>query len=95
MSVITMFSQKSDGTFDRVRIDSEHGSFSQSEGHAEGDSLVFVWQRDLGERILGTRHYFFDFDDSSFTMAFYMSRSADDPWELVQRALYRRKQDGD
>ncbi len=94
-SAITLFSQKAEGHFDRVRIDSEHGSFTQSEGHVAGDSLVFEWQRDLGERVLRTRHFFFEMTGESFTVEYYMSRSSGAPWALVQRARYRKRGSGE
>lgn len=93
-SAITMFSQKAEGQYDRVRIDSEHGSFTQSAGHVQGDSLVFEWQNDLGTRVLRTRHYFFEIRDTTFTVEFYLSRSEGAPWELVQRARYRKRKEG-
>ena len=94
-SAITMISQKAEGQYDRVRIDSEHGSFTQSAGHVEGDSLVFEWQRDLGTRVLRTRHYFFEITESSFTVEFYLSGSEGAPWELVQRSAYRKQEEGE
>lgn len=89
-SAMTMMTQKSNGLFDRVRVDSEHGSFTQSHGFVQNDTLIFEWQRDLGKRVLRTRHYFFNFAKSSFAVEFYLSRSEESPWELVQRARYRR-----
>ena len=80
--------------FDRVRIDSEHGAFTQSAGHVRGDSLVFEWQRALGEHVLRTRHYFYEITGASFTVAFYLSQSDGAPWELVEQARYRKHEQG-
>lgn len=92
-SAVTMISQKSEGIYDRVRIDSGHGAFTQSVGQVTGDSLVFEWQRDMGTRVLRTRHYFFDITTTSFTVAFYLSRQEGAPWELVERSVYRKKEE--
>lgn len=91
-SAITMISEKSEGVFDRVKIDSEHGGFTQSSGHIKGDSLVFDWQRDLGNRIIRTRHYYFDISETSFVVEFYLSPSEGTPWQLVQRARYLKEE---
>ena len=86
-----MFSWKTEDTLDRVRIDSEHGSPALSIGHVSDDTLVFETARDLGTRVLRTRHLYFDVQELSFEVEFYMSRSLDSDWELVQRSRYGRQ----
>lgn len=88
------FAEKDEGIYDQTRVDSEHGTFTQAEGRLVGDTLVFRNSRDLGERILRTRHIFFEFTTASFQMKAYMSRDTNAPWELVERALYRRREVG-
>lgn len=87
---LTVISRPSEAEYDRVRIDSEHGSFAQSSGSAVGDSLIFNWERQLATRMLRTRHQFTDIQPSSFTVEFFMSPRMDTPWELVHKAHYRR-----
>lgn len=87
---LTMISAPRMGHYERVRIDSEHGGFTQSAGQMQADSLVFTWQRDLGTRLLRTRHVYSDLSPSAFSVTFYMSPRADAPWQVVQRARYVR-----
>ena len=90
-SAISMFSWKTADTLARVRVDSEHGSPTLSTGHVSGDTLVFETARDLGTRVLRTRHLYFDVRELSFDVEFFMSRSLDSHWELVQRSRYVRQ----
>lgn len=90
-AAMTLFSQKSADTFDRILVDTAHGSFSQYEGVQQGDTLIYSWQRDLGERVLRTRHTYIATGEDVFLAEFHMSRSEGSPWELVERAHYRRR----
>ena len=87
---VTHFSQPEPTVFDRMRIDTEHGRFVRSAGTLENDALVFENERDLGTRILRTRHEFKSVTDSSFEVEFFLSPRDGSPWELVHRALYTR-----
>ena len=89
-SALSVISRPTETTYDRVRIDSEHGSFVQSSGYMTTDSLVFNWKRDLETRTLRTRHLFIAVNPSSFTVEFYMSPRDGAPWELVHKAHYTR-----
>ncbi len=90
---VTLFSQPEASTFDRMRIDTEHGRFVRSAGTLEGGALVFENERDLGTRILRTRHEFKSVTDSSFEVEFFLSPRDGSPWELVHRAVYTRTGD--
>ena len=94
-SSVTMFALPEVGRYARVRIDSEHGRFGQSSGYSSGDSLVFESERDLGTRVLRTRHVYEDFTESSFKVEFFMSPRDGAPWELVQSAHYQRKSESE
>lgn len=64
-TAVTMISQTAKGQYDRIRIDSEHGKFTHSSGKAAEDSVIFTWERDLGTRVLRTRHIFTEFQSYS------------------------------
>lgn len=87
---ITVITRRPQGRFDRVRVDSEHGGLTLSTGHMQGDTLVFDWERPIGDRVVRTRHYYLEITREAFIVEFYLSRAIDAPWELVQRAEYRR-----
>jgi hypothetical protein len=57
------------------------------------DTLIFAWQRDLGERLLRVQHKYFVIEEESFYAERYLSHSESSPWELVERAHYRRRID--
>lgn len=94
-SSITLFSWQTEERLERVRLDSEHGAHSYSVGSVRSDTLVFEAERDLGQRVLRTRHLFYNVTSSSFDVEFYMSRSLDSPWELVESAVYMRHSERD
>ncbi len=94
-SSMTLFSRKTEEQYDRITVDSEHGAFSQSEGYQRGDTLVFTWQRDLGTRVLRTRHLYYPVAGDAFQAMFYLSPSEDAPWELVKQVSYRRRLSGE
>ena len=87
---LTMITRPTETEYDRVRVDTEHGTFSQSKGALVDGALVFEWQRDLGTRLLRTRHRFSEIEPNSFLVEFFMSPREDAPWELVQKASYTR-----
>lgn len=54
------------------------------------DTLIFTWKRDLGERILRTRHLYVTRTPDVFEGTFYLARSEASPWAHVEHAVYRR-----
>jgi hypothetical protein len=90
-SAVTLISRPGADVYDRVRIDTEHGRFQQSAGAVEDGAVVFTSERDLGSRVLRTRHVFSELEADSFRVEFFMSPRDEAPWELVHKALYRRE----
>ena len=90
---ITMITISSDGSLNRMTVDSQHGGFNKSNGEASGDSVVFAWSRDFGDRVMRTRHVFYVPEYRTPSFRFYLARSEDEPWQLVEAGQYVRPTD--
>ena len=89
-AAITLFSAPSPTELHRVTVDSQHGGLIKHDGRVAGDTLVFEWQIELSNRTLRTRHIFVMSGRDQFTKEHYLSSAVGQPWELRQRAVYRR-----
>ena len=87
--VVSTMIVKEGNVVERSRLDSEHAAFNLSEGLVRNDSLVFETRRQFGERTMRTRHVFSPPGPNGFSTHFYLSRSLDDPWTLVEESFYR------
>jgi len=89
--VLSTFVADKEGALNRSRLDSEHGAPVLTEGFVRNDSLVFEMRRQFGERVMRTRHVFSPVHDGQFSSHFYLSRSLDDPWTVVEESHYRMR----
>lgn len=90
LAVNTLVAAPNDDTLQRVYIDSDHGTFLVFDGLSAGDTIRFLWRRDLGTRQQLVRHEYFALSRESFSTETQMSPSDGVEWILVQRARYRR-----
>ena len=90
LAVNTLVAAPTDNTLQRVYIDSDHGTFLVFDGLSAGDTIRFLWRRDLGTRQQLVRHEYSALNQESFATETYMSPNDGVDWILVQRARYRR-----
>ncbi len=92
-SRVTMVGIDDDNLLTQIGIDSEHRRFGETAGTISGDSLIFEFSRDMGERILRRREHFAVSDSGRINMRAELSVSEESPWALVEEAIYRRVTD--
>ncbi len=61
-----MRTARRDDTLQRASVDSEHGVMLLMTGQAHGDTVRFIWSRDLGNRHLLVRHEYFNITPPGF-----------------------------
>jgi len=91
LAIHTLIAAPSDTTLQRVYIDSEHGTLLEFAGTITGDTIRFVWLRDLGTRRQVVRHEYTAITRASFATETCMSPNGGTDWIVVQRARYRRR----
>ena len=89
-SIVLVLAARDDGVFELARLDSSHGSFTVSTGDLEAGSLTLGWSRDLGDRVLRTRHVYRVESPRELSLQQFLSRADGEPWELTHRADYQR-----
>ncbi len=87
---ITAISEPHQGEYDRSTVDSQHGGILLHAGTASGDTMIFTWQREIGNRLIRTRHLYIFQSHDGLEIEFYLSRAPGEPWELRQKGVYTR-----
>jgi hypothetical protein len=90
LAVTTLTAASTDDSLERVYVDSEHGAILVFAGAIIGDTIRFLWRRDLGARRQLLRHDYFALTPASFATETRMSPNGGGDWIIVQRARYRR-----
>ena len=68
-------------------VDSEHGTFTVSDGSAESGRLSFTWSRDLGDRVMSTRTELVVVSSRRLEERRMLQRTSDAEWELTFSAV--------
>lgn len=90
LAIADMVTAPSTDTLQRAYVDSEHGALLLMTGQAHGDTVRFLWSKDLGNRHLLVRHEYFDITPTGFETRTWTSPNGGTDWVVVQSASYRR-----